>query len=205
MKVLIATKNAGKIKKYSEMLKEIGIDYCTLHDIDVNVNVEETGKTVEENSILKAKAYYQATNMPLIVDDSGMELYGLSNEKQPGVYVRRRHDGKELTDEEIIDFYSKEIEEIGGNTDGAFNIAITVIDNKGETHTKTTKHERYFVSKPCFERTKGYPMNSLIYDKEKGRYLAQIYEGKTILNENKNAQKELNFISKALLGKDIEE
>lgn len=204
MKVLIATKNAGKIKKYSEMLKEIGADYCTLHDIDINVEVEETGKTVEENSLIKAKAYYEATKMPLIVDDSGMELYGLSREKQPGVYVRR-HDGIELTDEEIINFYSKEIEEIGGFTDGAFNIAITVIDDKGKAHTKTTKHERYFVSKPCTERTKGYPMNSLIYDKEKGKYLAQIYDGKTILNENKNAQKELNFINEALFGKENEE
>ena len=202
MKVLIATKNAGKIKKYSEMLKELNVDYCTLHDIDINVEVEETGKTVEENSLIKAKEYYKATNMPLIVDDSGMELYGLPKEKQPGVYVRR-HDGKELNDEEIISFYSKEIEELGGYADGAFNIAITVIDDKGIEHTKTTKHERYFVSKPCLERTKGYPMNSLIYDKEKEKYLAQIYDGKTILSENKNAKKELEFINEALLGKEI--
>ena len=197
MKVLIGTNNAGKIKKYSEMLKELNIEYCTLKDMNINLDIEETGNTVEENSLIKAKAYYKVAQMPIITDDSGLELDNLPKEMQPGIYVRR-YNGKELTDEEIIELYSKEIESIGGETTGAFNIAITVIDDKGKEYTKVTKHDRLFVSKPCKERTKGYPMNSLIYDKEKGQYLAQNYGKETILNENRFAQEEMKFIGEAL-------
>lgn len=197
MKVLIGTNNAGKIKKYSEMLNELNIEYCTLKDLNINLDIEETGNTVEENSKIKAKKYYNAVKIPVIADDSGLELDNLPTEMQPGIYVRR-HNGKELTDEEIIKLYSEEIENIGGETTGAFNIAITVIDENGKEYTKVTKHQRLFVSKPCKERTKGYPMNSLIYDKEKQKYLAQNYDKETILNENKFAQEEMKFIEKSL-------
>lgn len=197
MKVLIGTNNAGKIKKYSEMLKELNIEYCTLKDMNIKIDIEENGNTVEENSVIKAKAYYNLAKIPVITDDSGLELDNLPKEMQPGVYVRR-HNGKELTDEEIIELYSKEIESIGGETTGAFNIAITIIDENGKEYTKVTKHDRLFVSKPCKERTKGYPMNSLIYDKEKGQYLAQNYGKETILNENRFAQEEMKFIGEAL-------
>ncbi len=197
MKVLIGTNNAGKIKKYSEILKELNIEYCTLKDKNININIEENGKTVEENSLIKAKAYYNKVKIPVITDDSGLELDNLPIDMQPGVYVRR-HNGKELTDEEIIDLYSKEIEKLGGETTGAFNIAITIIDENGKEYTKVTRHNRLFVSKPCKERIKGYPMNSLIYDKEKGEYLAQNYGKETILNENKSAQEEMKFIGESL-------
>lgn len=199
MKVLIGTNNAGKIKKYSEMLDELNIEYCTLKDLNINLDIEETGNTVEENSLIKAKAYYKISKMPVITDDSGLELDNLSKEMQPGIYVRR-HNGKELTDEEIIELYSKEIEKVGGETTGAFNIAITIVDNKGKEHTKVTKHNRLFISKPCKERTKGYPMNSLIYDKEKEKYLAQNYEIGTICKENKSTQEELEFIREIFKG-----
>ena len=129
MKVLIGTKNEGKIRKYSEMLKELNIEYCTLKDFDINFEVDEVGETVEENSKIKAREYYKAFDMPVIVDDSGLELDNLSPDMQPGVYVRR-YKGRELTDEEIIKLYSKEIEKVGGKTTGAFNIAITIINEK---------------------------------------------------------------------------
>ncbi len=197
MKVLIGTNNAGKIKKYSEILEELNIEYCTLKDLNINIDIKETGNTVEENSLIKAKTYYKATKMPVIADDSGLKLDNFPEEMQPGIYVRR-HNGKELTDEEIIELYSKEIEKIGGETTGTFNIAITVVDNKGKEYTKVTKHDRLFVSKPCEERIKGYPMNSLIYDKEKKKYLAQNYNKDTILNKNRSVQEEMKFIGNVL-------
>lgn len=199
MKVLIGTNNAGKIKKYSEMLNELNIEYCTLKDLNINLDIEETGNTVEENSLIKARFYYNLSKMPVITDDSGMELDNLPKEMQPGIYVRR-HNGKKLTDEEIIELYSKEIDKIGGETTGGFNIAITIVDNEGKEHTKVTRHNRLFVSKPCKERIDGYPMNSLIYDKENGRYLAQNYEIGTICKENKSTQEELEFIREVFKG-----
>ena len=199
MKVLIATKNEGKIKKYSTMLSVLGIEYKTLNDFDNNINVEEHGNTPKENSIIKAKAYYQAFNMPVLVDDCGLILDKLPTEKQPGVFVRR-HNGRVLTDEEMIQMYSKEIEDIGGETTGGFVIAITIIDKEGNVHTNEKKHDRLFVSKPCKEKTPGYPMNSLIYNKQTGKYLAQVYEGQNIYKGN-SFENDLEFIKSVLGGK----
>jgi len=201
MEILIATKNKAKIKKYSTMLNVLGIEYKTLKDFDTDIEIEETGNTPIENSILKAKAYFEAFNMPVLVDDSGMNLDKLPLDKQPGVFVRR-HNGKELTDEEIISLYSKEIESVGGETTGSFIIAITIIDEHGKIHTEETKHNRIFVSKPCQERNMGYPMNSLIYDKETGKYLAQTYEGSNIYKGN-SFENDMEFIKKVLIDKKV--
>ena len=127
MKVLIATKNKGKIEKYSSMLKELNIEFLTLNDINLNIEIEENGKNTTENARIKANAYYKATDMPVLTDDSGLIIDKLPKEKQPGVFVRR-YNGKELSDEEIIDLYSKEIENVGGESTGAFVISIAIID-----------------------------------------------------------------------------
>lgn len=201
MEILIATKNEAKIKKYSTMLNVLGIEYKTLKDFNYNIDVEETGTTPKENSIIKAKAYYNTLKIPVIVDDSGMILDKLPQDKQPGVFVRR-HNGKELSDEEIISLYSKEIKDVGGKTTGSFTIAISIIDENGKIYTDETKHDRLFVSNPCLERTPGYPMNSLIYNEETGEYLAQVYEGSNIYKGN-SFEKDLEFIKKVLIDEKV--
>lgn len=204
MEVLIATKNKGKIKKYSTMLDALDIKYKTLNDFNENIEVEENGLTPKENSIIKAKAYYKKFNMPVLVDDCGLVIDKLPPEKQPGVFVRR-HNGKVLTDEEMIELYSKELKEIGGKSLGGFIIAISIIDNKGQIHTTESKHERLFVSDPCKERTAGYPMNSLIFIKETGKYLAQEYEGQKIYKGNSFGEKDFEFVKSVLGGKNEKE
>lgn len=199
MKVLIATKNEAKIKKYSTMLNTLGLEYLTLKDLKNDIDVEETGNTPKENSIIKAKSYYEVSNMPVLVDDCGLVLDKLPGDKQPGVFVRRAGDGRRMSDEEMIDIYSKEIEAVGGESTGGFVISITIIDKNGQIHTSVEKHDRLFVSKPCKERTPGYPMNSLIYNKESGKYLAQIYEGKDIYKGN-SFERDLEFIKSVLGG-----
>ena len=81
MEILIATKNEAKIKKYSTMLNVLGIEYKTLKDFDINIEVEESGNTPKENSIIKAKVYYKAFNMPVLVDDSGLILDKLPSKR----------------------------------------------------------------------------------------------------------------------------
>ena len=202
MEILIATKNEAKIKKYSTMLNVLGIEYKTLKDFDNNIDVIENGNTPKENSIIKAKMYYEAFNIPVLADDSGLILDKLPKEKQPGVFVRR-HNGKELSDKQLIELYSGEIEKVGGETTGGFIIAITIIDKKGNIYTSEEKHDRLFVSTPCKERNPGYPMNSLIYDKDTGKYLAQIYDGKNVYKGN-SFEKDLEFIKSVLGGNDEE-
>ena len=196
MKILIGTNNKAKVRKYGTILDELGIEYCTPKDLNLDMDVEETGSTSEENSKIKATAYYEATKMPVIVDDSGLLIDKFSKEDQPGVFVRR-YKGKKLTDEELIKTYSEKIEAVGGDTTGAFVIAITIIDEQGKMYTNILKHERYFVSKPCEARTEGYPMNSLIYNKDTQKYLAEEYQGEKIYKGN-SFENDYNFIKSVL-------
>lgn len=200
MKVLIATKNKGKIEKYSTMLDTLNMEYCTLKDFDFDIQIEENGKTTSENAEIKAKAYYQKFKMPILTDDSGLVIDKLPKEKQPGVMVRR-YNGRELTDDEIIELYSKEIENVGGESTGAFVISIALIDENGDIHIKETKHKRVFVSKPDINRVPGYPLSSLIFDKETDMYMTEKKaKGFEIYNEN-SFKEEIEFIELVLGGK----
>lgn len=200
MKVLIATKNKGKIEKYSTMLKNLNIDYCTLEDIGLDIDVNENGNNTTENAIIKAKVYYEKVKSPVLVDDSGLIIDKLPKEKQPGAFVRR-HNGKILADEEIIELYSKEIEKIGGESTGAFVISIAIIDKEGNIHTKETKHKRLFISKPDTNRVPGYPLSSLIYDNETNMYMTEKKKQGIKIYAESSFGEEYEFIKSVLGGK----
>ena len=203
MKVLIATKNNGKIEKYSEILKNLKIDYYTLKDIKLDIEIDENGKNTTENAIIKAKAYYEKLQIPVLTDDSGLIIDRLPKDRQPGVFVRR-HNGKELSDEEIIELYSKEIEKVGGESTGAFVISIAIVDKEGNIHTKETKHKRLFVSKPDTNRIPGYPLSSLIYDKETKMYMTEKKKNGVKIYTEGTFDEEGKFI-KSVLGGNNEE
>ena len=77
--VIIATKNAGKAKDFERILKPYGVEVKTLLDFPSIEDVEETGKTFEENAILKAEAISNKFNRMVIADDSGIMEYSVMN------------------------------------------------------------------------------------------------------------------------------
>ena len=89
MKVLFATTNPAKIKRYVAKLQDKGIEVLTLKDIDIKLKVDETGKNAIENAYLKAKAYYEATGIVSIGIDNNLFIEELPEDKQPGTHVRR--------------------------------------------------------------------------------------------------------------------
>lgn len=105
MKVLFATTNQAKVGKYKEALKEKGIELITINDLDFKLDIDENGKNAIENAYIKAKAYYDVTKIPTIGMDNCLFIEELPEEKQPGTHVRRVN-GKELTDEEMIEYYT---------------------------------------------------------------------------------------------------
>ena len=88
-KVLFATGNETKAKRFSKGLQEKGIEVITLKDIDAEIEVEENGKDAIENAIIKAKAYSNVMNIPVFAMDDNLYLENVPEEKQPGMYVRR--------------------------------------------------------------------------------------------------------------------
>ena len=85
MKIIAATKNKNKLREFGEILK--GFEIISQEEAGVDIDVEETGQTFEENSLLKAKAIYDASGITAIADDSGLCVDALGGE--PGVYSAR--------------------------------------------------------------------------------------------------------------------
>jgi len=87
MKILVATKNKGKLKEFVELLKPFDFKILSLDDFNSIEEPVEDGKTLMENAIIKAFYYYNAFKVPVISDDSGLfvdELFG-----EPGIYSAR--------------------------------------------------------------------------------------------------------------------
>ena len=94
-KLVLASKNQKKLKEMNDILSHLGIEVCSEAEAGVDVEVEETGTTFEENSLLKAKAVMEASGLPAIADDSGLCVDALNG--APGVYSAR-YGGPELDD-----------------------------------------------------------------------------------------------------------
>ena len=95
MKLVLASKNAKKLVEMNTILSQLGIEVCSEAEVGVDIDVEETGTTFEENSLLKAQAVMQASAMPAIADDSGLCVDALQG--APGVYSAR-YGGEGLDD-----------------------------------------------------------------------------------------------------------
>ena len=87
MKMVLASKNPKKMKEMNEILSGMGVEVCLQADVGIDIDVEETGTTFEENSLLKAKAVMEASGLPAIADDSGLCVDALNG--APGVYSAR--------------------------------------------------------------------------------------------------------------------
>lgn len=85
--LLLATTNISKLNEFRAIFQDLPFGLLSLRDIQLDMDVEETGSTFAENAILKAKAYAQAANMLALADDSGLEIDALGGE--PGVYSAR--------------------------------------------------------------------------------------------------------------------
>jgi len=94
-KIFIASRNRGKIREIENSLTGLNISFSSLLDISDIQDIKETGKTFEENALIKAQASYNKVRIPVLADDSGLEADYLKGE--PGV-LSARYAG-EVTDD----------------------------------------------------------------------------------------------------------
>ena len=177
---IYGTGNAGKVQFMREVfmpldlrLMEIGDFSCSLPDVD------ESGNSPLENATIKALAYYQTLreqtefDYPLFSCDSGLYIEGLSEKEQPGVHVRRVG-VKNLTDTEMIDYYSSVAERFGGKVTARYRNAICLVMNTNEIYEymgdDIASADFLLVSKPHSKRESGFPLNNLSVHIDSGKY-----------------------------------
>ena len=131
MKVVLASKNPHKLVEIDAITRKLGIELILQSELGVDIDVEETGTTIEENSFLKANAVMQATGLPAMADDSGIVVDALNGE--PGVYSARYGGAPSMTDHDRKMLLRKNMEHV---PDGR------VIQARGEIHGELTREPR---------------------------------------------------------------
>ncbi|MCR4287486.1 MAG: non-canonical purine NTP pyrophosphatase, partial [Deltaproteobacteria bacterium] len=100
MKVVLATRNAGKAAEIREILSSSGLELLTLDDFPKLGLPPETGDTFRENAVAKARFVAEKTGLLALADDSGLEVDFLMG--RPGV-LSARYSGPEATDEKNVE------------------------------------------------------------------------------------------------------
>ena len=86
-RIVFATGNAGKIKEIRMIMEDTGLEVVSMKDAGIKADIEENGKTYEENALIKARAVAAFTKDIVMADDSGLEIDALN--KEPGIYSSR--------------------------------------------------------------------------------------------------------------------
>ena len=148
MKVVLASKNKHKLVEISQITEKFGMELVLQSELGVDIDVEETGTTFEENSFLKAEAVMKATGLPALADDSGIAVDALNGE--PGIYSARYGFDDSLDDHGRMMLLLKNTEQVPDSQRQAqFVCVITlvtpegqVVQARGEIHGELTREAR---------------------------------------------------------------
>ena len=115
MKVILASKNQHKLTELSAILSQLGFEIALESEYGLDIDVEETGTTFEENSFLKADAVMKASGLPVLADDSGLMVAALDG--APGVYSARY--GHKASDKERTAYLLENMKDVPEERRGA--------------------------------------------------------------------------------------
>ena len=115
MKVILASKNQHKLTELSAILSQLGFEIALESEYGLDIDVEETGTTFEENSFLKAAAVMKASGLPVLADDSGLMVDALDG--APGVYSARY--GHKASDKERTAYLLENMKDVPEERRGA--------------------------------------------------------------------------------------
>ena len=148
MKVVLASKHRHKLEEISKITEQFDIELVLQSELGIDIDVEETGTTFEENSFLKADAVMKASGLPALADDSGIAVDALNGE--PGVYSARYGFDESLDDWGRLELLLKNTENVpDGQRQAQFVCVITMvtpegltIQARGEIHGELTREAR---------------------------------------------------------------
>ena len=148
MKVVLASRNPHKLVEIKQITDKFGFDLVLQSELGIDIDVEETGTTFEENSLIKARAVMEATGLPALADDSGIAVDALNGE--PGVYSARYGFDESLDDWGRMMLLLRNTEHVpDGQRQAKFVCVISfitpegkIIQARGEIHGELTREPR---------------------------------------------------------------
>ncbi len=131
MKLVLASKNPHKLVEISKITEKFGFELVLQSELGIDLDVEETGTTFEENSFQKAQAVMKATGLPALADDSGIAVDALNGE--PGIYSARYGFDPSLDDWGRLELLLKNTEQVpDGQRQAQFVCVITMVTPEGQ-------------------------------------------------------------------------
>lgn len=167
--LLIASNNKAKTKEIKRILGKFYKNILTPAEIGLNIEVDETGTSFEENAVLKAKAFSDASGMDAIADDSGLVVDALGG--APGIYSARF--SREGTDEANNRLLLEKLKGVPEHERKARYIAcVAIVFKDGKILTTEGKSEGRILESPIGENGFGY--DPLFYDENFKKSYAQL-------------------------------
>jgi XTP/dITP diphosphohydrolase len=123
--IVLATRNIGKLKEFLALLAPLKCRILSLEEASIDRDIEETGRTFAENARLKALEYSRLTHLPVLADDSGLEVPALGN--RPGVYSAR-YAGPGASDSDRNQKLLEELETSGSDRSARFFCALALAE-----------------------------------------------------------------------------
>ncbi len=153
-KLLIATKNRGKAREYRDLLSSLPFKVLSLAELNIDVDVEETGSTFAENALLKARTYARLSGLLTWADDSGLAVDALGG--WPGVHSAR-HAGPQATDADRINILLQKLRHVPPEKrTAAFHCVVAIATPDGRAWTTEGTCSGVIIDKPIGSKGFGY-------------------------------------------------
>lgn len=171
--LLYGTGNPAKLASMRRGLAQKDVDILGLSDMPVPPPVvEEKGSSPLENARIKAEAYFRFYGIPVFSCDSGLYFDGVPDEEQPGIHVRNVN-GRHLSDDEMIEYYSKLARRYNNPVGRYLNAICLVLDGEhiySAMDDSLATQPFILTSVPHATRKDGFPLDSLSVDIATGKY-----------------------------------
>ena len=172
MKLLVGTGNPGKVREFRELLDGLPVELVTPADIGLDIEVEETGDTLEENALIKARTYANAGGITALADDSGLFVDVLDG--APGVHSARYGAPEARTDEDRVQLLLGALAGVPeGQRDAAFRCVIVIAD-PGESDVRMARGELRGILGLAPRGTNGFGYDPIFVVPEHGKTVAEL-------------------------------
>ena len=172
MKLLVGTGNPGKVREFRELLEGLPVELVTPADIDLDIEVEETGDTLEENALIKAQAYANAGGLLTLADDSGLFVDALGG--APGVISARYGAPEARTDEDRVNLLLRNLSDVPEVERNAAFRCVIVIAEPGVDTVRMAKGELRGIIGQAPRGTNGFGYDPVFVVPEYGKTVAEL-------------------------------
>ena len=173
--LLLGTTNPAKVNFVRTYLASLPIKVLSLKDLNIDLDVAEEGASPEENARIKAQAYFSVARISTLAIDAGLHIEKFAEEKQPGIFVRRlRSTGQPASDEALLDYYARELDDVGGRSPGTWDVSVALMVSDSWVFVRTFELRVLFTAQRSTVRIPGAPLSSLMIDPASGCYFAEL-------------------------------